>query len=89
MELAEYGINVNAVCPGYTETPLLINSYRKKSEAYGKSIEDVKKEMFESVPLKRAAKPSEVAKLVLFLASSSADYITGESIIINGGQLTE
>lgn len=89
MELADYGINVNAVCPGYTETALLKNSYREKSEAYGKPVDVVIREMFEEVPLKRPAQPSEIGELVAFLASDSAAYITGESILINGGKMME
>lgn len=89
MELAEYGINVNAICPGYTETPLLLESYDQKSKAYGKSIEDVKRDMFAEVPLKRPAKPEEIGELVAFLSDDVSAYITGESIIINGGKMME
>ena len=47
------------------------------------------REMFEEVPLKRPAQPSEIGELVAFLASDSAAYITGESILINGGKMME
>lgn len=73
-ETAKYNITVNAVCPGLVETDI---------------IKDVPKEfmdkMLEKIPLKRLAKPQEIAKLVLFLASSDSSYITGEYTNINGG----
>ena len=89
MELAQHNINVNAVCPGITETRLLINSYAEKSAAYGKTIDVVKRELCEEIPLKRPGKPEEIGELVAFLASDKANYITGESVIINGGKMME
>lgn len=77
-ELAPYCINVNAVAPGPIDTDMI--------KAY--DAERVKN-MVDHIPLKRLGLISEVAKTVVFLASSDADYITGEIIDINGGAFTD
>ena len=77
-EVAEYGITVNAVCPGLIETEMVRSTIsRERTDQYA--------EMF---PAKRLGLPNEVADLVTFLASDQASYITGASIDINGGDLT-
>ena len=76
-EVAEYGITVNAVCPGLIETEMVRSTI---SEERTKQYAD----MF---PVKRLGLPQEVADLVTFLASDHASYITGASIDINGGDL--
>ena len=75
-ETARYNITVNAVCPGFVETEMLKNI----PKAYLDKI-------LERIPMRRLAKPSEIADLVLFLASEKCSYITGEYISINGGLL--
>jgi len=75
LELGPFGINVNAVCPGPIETDLSkewSDNYRKKVIA--------------NIPLGRVGKPEEVAQTVLFLASDLSNFITGETININGGR---
>ena len=76
-ELAQYHINVNAVCPGSIDTPLI--RCNASDETIQKGIE--------KIPFGRLGKPQEVANLVLFLASDASSYITGASIDINGGEL--
>jgi len=73
-EVGSRGITVNVVAPGYIETDMT----EKLNEAQRKAIMDM-------IPLKRIAKPQEVAGVVAFLASSDADYITGEVIKVDGG----
>ena len=76
-EVAEYGITVNAVCPGLIDTEMVRST-----------ISDERKhEYADMFPVKRLGQPSEVADLVSFLASDQASYITGASIDINGGDL--
>ena len=75
---ASYGITVNAVAPGVINTDITSSLPKKEIESYCKSI-----------PLRRIGNPEEVAELVLFLASNSSNYITGEIIDINGGMLMD
>ena len=73
-ETARYGINVNCVCPGPTETPLLFAVPEKHLEAFKKAI-----------PFRRFGKPSEVADAVVFFASDQSSYITGQVLSVSGG----
>lgn len=79
-ELARYKINVNVVCPGLTETPLL-GAVRGQSEQTAKIIEAVTK----ATPFRRPAKPEEIADAVLFLTSPAANFITGQTLSVSGG----
>ena len=72
-----FGVRVNAVAPGPTETGMLDRLT---------GAPDKKAAFFASVPLKRAAKPEEIANAVLFLASDKASFITGQIIRVNGGK---
>ena len=76
-ESARAGINVNCVAPGLTDTPMLAN-VREGNEKLMAAI-------IRSIPLGRVGTPLEVARAVLFLASSDADYITGQTLSVNGG----
>lgn len=69
-------LRVNAVCPGYVLTPM------QKTEYTPEMLEEVNK----TIPLNRHAKPEEIASLFAFLASSEAAYITGQAIVIDGGE---
>jgi 2-hydroxycyclohexanecarboxyl-CoA dehydrogenase len=79
-EVARYKINVNVVCPGLTETPLL-QAVRSQSEQTARIIEAVTK----ATPFRRPAQPEEIAQAVLFLTSSAADFITGQTLSVSGG----
>ncbi|MFN2451645.1 MAG: SDR family NAD(P)-dependent oxidoreductase [Candidatus Dormibacteria bacterium] len=76
LELAPLGINVNNLAPGMVLTPF--------NQA---AIDDPKllEEQVQSIPWKRAAQPSEIARLALFLASSDADYVAGSTYVMDGG----
>ncbi len=73
-EVARYAINVNCVCPGPTDTPMLATRSEKLREAFLKAI-----------PFRRFAKPEEIADAVLFFASPQADYVTGQVMSVSGG----
>jgi 2-hydroxycyclohexanecarboxyl-CoA dehydrogenase len=73
-ETARYNINVNCVCPGPTETPLLFAVPEKYLEAFKKAI-----------PFRRFGKPSEIADAIAFFASDRASYITGQVLSVSGG----
>ena len=85
-ELGQYGINVNNVLPGATNTQRLTSIIENKAKKTGKTIEAIEKEMQAEVPLQRFAKPEELANAVLFLASKEAAYITGINLPVDGGR---
>ena len=76
LEVAQDGINVNSLAPGMVLTPF--------NQAAIDDPELLEKQV-QSIPLKRAAQPEEIAKLALFLASSDADYVTGSEYVMDGG----
>jgi NAD(P)-dependent dehydrogenase (short-subunit alcohol dehydrogenase family) len=79
-ELAEDGIRVNAVCPGWVDTP-----FNDPVWEYGGRDEAVKAELLSGVPMRRQARPKEIVAPMLFLASDEASYVTGEVLVVDGG----
>jgi NAD(P)-dependent dehydrogenase (short-subunit alcohol dehydrogenase family) len=79
LELAEYGVNVNAVAPGPVETERIGPNLRRMDEQYEYSPTRM-------TPLRRLAQPIEIAHAVLFLASDEAAYITGHTLPVTGGR---
>ena len=77
-EWGQFNINVNAVAPGVIDTEMSIPIL---------SDPELKKTVLETIPLGRIGEPGEVALLVLFLASSASDYITGQTLTIDGGAM--
>jgi meso-butanediol dehydrogenase / (S,S)-butanediol dehydrogenase / diacetyl reductase len=84
-ELAPYHITVNAVCPGYVATPMQERELVWEAKLRGMTPEAVKQSYIDDTPLRRLEYPEDIAKVVLFLASSDSDFITGEAINVNGG----
>jgi 3-oxoacyl-[acyl-carrier protein] reductase len=74
LEGARFGIRVNAVAPGFVETPMT-----------AAIPEPIREQQIARIPLKRTAKPEDIARLHLFLASDDSAYITGQTIVIDGG----
>lgn len=85
-ELAEFGITMNNILPGFTDTARLDQIIKIKATAANTSIEEMSKIMKNYVPAKRFAKPEETAAAVTFLASNSASYITGVNLPVDGGR---
>jgi 2-hydroxycyclohexanecarboxyl-CoA dehydrogenase len=73
-EVARHSINVNCVCPGPTDTPMLQSRPEKLKEAFVKAI-----------PFRRFAKPQEIADAIVFFASPRSDYVTGQVLSVSGG----
>jgi len=88
-ELAQYGILVNAVCPGVVRTPLWEPLLREGAEEQGISIQEAWNNAVSPIPLGRPQEPEDIGMAVAFLASERARNITGESINVNGGQLMD
>nr|WP_306640765.1 SDR family oxidoreductase [Longitalea sp. SCSIO 12813] len=85
-ELGAFGITVNNVLPGATDTARLTGIIERKSEKTGKSLDDVRAGMESQVPMKRVGRPEEVAWAISFLASPSAAYINGINVPVDGGR---
>lgn len=77
-ELGPYGIRINAVCPGLIRTRLTASSFSNPS---------VISDYFKHIALGRGGEPEEVAQAVIFLASDMASYITGTTLVVDGGQM--
>tara|TARA_B100001750_G_C15420045_1_gene552444 strand:- start:383 stop:1177 length:795 start_codon:yes stop_codon:yes gene_type:complete len=86
-ELGEFGITVNNILPGYTDTERLHEIFERKSKLSGTDIESIIIEAQTQIPLKRFASPSETAKAICFLASPNANYINGVNLPVDGGRL--
>lgn len=74
-ELAPFGVNVNAICPG----PI-------KTRALDRLLPEILEQATQSIPMKRLGQPRDIGKTVAFLASSDSDYMTGQTLVVNGGR---
>ena len=87
LEFARAGITVNAVCPGYTETPLLDRAVDNITAKTKRSRDDARAALAATNPQGRLVTPEEVADTVLWLASPAAHSITGQAIVVAGGEV--
>jgi NAD(P)-dependent dehydrogenase (short-subunit alcohol dehydrogenase family) len=76
LDLIRHGIRVNAVCPGFVDTPMLCGAI---------AVPEARTQIEASVPIQRIAAPEEVANAVLFLASNAASYLVGTLLSVDGG----
>jgi len=76
LEHAGDGIRANCVCPGAVDTPLLLQAL---------AVPSYKEAMVTAIPMRRIARPEEIASVVIFLASDLASYITGTTVVVDGG----
>jgi sorbitol-6-phosphate 2-dehydrogenase len=88
LELAEYNVRVNAVCPGnLLDSPLWVDSlYQQYAEKWGITQEEVRQRYVDQVPMKRGCSYDDVTNVVIFLASDQSSYLTGQAINVTGGQ---
>jgi len=78
LDFAEYKIRVNCICPGSVETPMRQRIMAQKTPEERRAAEL-------KIPIKRVAKPEEIARAILFLASEESSYITGSVLVVDGG----
>ena len=88
LELAEYGIRVNAICPGnLLDSPLWVNElYGQYAKRLGISEAEVRQKYVDQVPMKRGCTYDDVANVMVFLASDQSSYMTGQAVNVTGGQ---
>jgi 3-oxoacyl-[acyl-carrier protein] reductase len=84
-QLAQHNINVNAVCPGVTNTALSQANLEVRAQQEGTTVEEMQRRRADVIPLKRANDPEDIAAMVAFLASSGARNITGQALNVDGG----
>jgi 3-hydroxybutyrate dehydrogenase len=88
LEVALKGVTVNAVCPGYVDTPMTDGGIARMSEKTGRSPEEIRKHLEELSPQKRMVTSEEVAALVVYLCGDAARGITGQGLNVDGGSQT-
>ncbi|HET7657762.1 MAG TPA: SDR family oxidoreductase, partial [Bacillales bacterium] len=87
IEMAEYGVRVNAICPGGTQTPLMQTSMKRDGkDSLDYRIQGDRNFYRAGIPLRRMAQPEDHVGAALFLASEAANHITGQSLYIDGGE---
>lgn len=86
-EVAEYGVTVNNILPGYTSTERLDELMAYRAGKWNMSVSEVQSKMEEEVPVKRFATPEEIGNVVAFLASPAAAYVNGINMPVDGGKI--
>ena len=86
-ELAPFNITVNNLVSGPVETDYLTASLESEAQKSGKAFEELMKDAVSVIPMGRLGKPEEVGDLVAFLASDRASFLTGASVVLDGGML--
>lgn len=81
LEYAKAGIRVNAICPGFIETPMVNN--------YADSAADLNNRLDDIVPMGRLGKPEEIAEAVVWLCSDRSSYVTGHALVVDGGLVVQ
>ncbi len=85
-ELAQHNIRINAISPGLTATERAEQLAQQNAQSLGVSVEEIKAQSLQAIPLGKIVKPEEIAALALFLVSDLASSITGAEILVDGGQ---
>ena len=88
LDLAEFGIRVNAICPGnLLDSPLWVDSlYSQYAKKWGITEEQVRQKYTDQVPMKRGCTYEDIGNVLVFLASDQSSYMTGQAINVTGGQ---
>ncbi len=78
LEFAKHGIRINAVCPAFTSTPMMENALMNDESNYFEALQN-------AIPMKRFGQPDEIAKAIVYVASPAASFMTGHSLVLDGG----
>ena len=84
-DLAPYGITVNNIAPGPIMTDRLIEILSARAKTLGMAVDEQFKLFSETIPLRRMGKPNEIGDLCAYLCSLQAGYLTGQTIVVDGG----
>ena len=87
LEVALHGITVNAVCPGFADTPLVVAAVNTIAAKTGRSLQASRDDLARGNPMGRLVQPREVADAVVWLASPGAAAINGQAIVVAGGEI--
>jgi NAD(P)-dependent dehydrogenase (short-subunit alcohol dehydrogenase family) len=89
LELAEFGVRVNAVCPGYIATPLAAGRPigSNSAERVEMGLERLRESTANNQPIARSGEPEDIANMVLFLAGDESPWVTGQAMVVDGGLL--
>jgi NAD(P)-dependent dehydrogenase (short-subunit alcohol dehydrogenase family) len=87
LEYARRGVTVNAVCPGYTDTPLVAEAAANIVAKTGRSEDEARAALAKVNPMQRLVTPDEVADTILWLASAGASAINGQAVAVAGGEV--
>ena len=87
-ELAQYGITVNNVGPGLFDTERLATLHAGQAKASSVDVEDIRRRATATIPLGRFGAPEEFARVVAFIASDAGSYVSGQTVIVDGGKMT-
>ncbi len=88
LELAEYNIRVNSICPGnLLDSPLWVDSlYEQYAKRWNKTVEEVRQMYVDKVPMKRGCTYADVCSMLLYLVADQSSYVTGQALNVDGGQ---
>lgn len=86
-EAIEYGIQVNAVCPGFVDTDMGIAALQARADRAGVTLDEMRADVEKRIPAGRIARVEDVVSLVRYLVSDEVTYIVGQAINVDGGQL--
>jgi len=87
LEVAEAGITVNAVCPGYLKTEMTSETIARIVETTGRTEQQALEAILQTTPQRRLIEADEVAEAVLYLCGENARGVTGSALVIDGGEL--
>lgn len=87
LELAEFQVNVNAICPGPVNTNIMQEVFVQRGAISGMTPDEFERFFLKDIPMGRMAEPEDIAELICFLSSDKASYITGADYTIAGGKI--